>query len=56
MLTISGSWGWPRRWALVLGSSTGTPAIINGAATMNTISSTSMTSTSGVTLISASGR
>ncbi len=33
----------------VLGSSIGTPIVISGAATMKTMSSTSMTSTSGVT-------
>ena len=35
---------------------TGTPTVINGAATMKMISSTSITSTMGVTLISAIGR
>ena len=47
---------WLSGAALAFGRSTGTPEVISGAATMNTISSTSMTSTSGVTLISASGR
>ncbi len=39
--------------ACVLGSSIGTPTVISGAATMKTMSSTSITSTSGVTLMSA---
>ena len=39
----------------VFGKSSGTPCTINGAATMKMISSTSITSTNGVTLISASG-
>ena len=43
-----------RAGAAVLGRSTGTPTVISGAETMKTISSTSMTSTNGVTLISAS--
>ena len=42
--------------ALVFGRSTETPEVISGAVTMKMISSTSMTSTSGVTLISESGR
>ena len=42
--------------ALVFGRSTDTPEVISGAVTMKMISSTSITSTSGVTLISASGR
>jgi len=41
--------------ALVLGNSIGTPTVSSGAVIMNTISSTSMTSTNGVTLISLSG-
>ena len=41
-----------RDGAAVFGRSTGTPTVISGAATMKTISSTSITSTSGVTLIS----
>ena len=41
--------------ALVLGRSTGTPTVSSGAVIMNTIRSTSMTSTKGVTLISLSG-
>ena len=40
--------------AAVFGRSTGTPTVISGAETMKTISSTSMTSTKGVTLISDS--
>jgi hypothetical protein len=35
---------------------TGTPTVSSGAVIMNTIKSTSMTSTKGVTLISLSGR
>ena len=42
--------------ALVFGRSTVTPDVISGAVTMKMMSRTSMTSTSGVTLISASGR
>src|SRR5690606_38339974 len=42
-------------WACVFGRLTGTPMVISGAATMKTISSTSMTSTLGVTLISLIG-
>ena len=38
--------------ASVLGSSRGTPTVSSGAETMKTISSTSITSTRGVTLIS----
>ena len=41
--------------AAVFGSCTGTPVVISGAATMKMISSTSMTSTIGVTLISDIG-
>ena len=41
--------------ARVLGRSTFTPTVSNGAVTMKTISSTSMTSTKGVTFISAIG-
>ena len=41
--------------AAVLGSCTGTPVVISGAATMKMISSTSITSTIGVTLISDIG-
>ena len=54
--TVTGSLSCAKGAALALGRSTFTPDVIRGAATMNTISSTSMTSTSGVTLISASGR
>ncbi|MNJ31888.1 hypothetical protein D3C77_265400 [compost metagenome] len=42
--------------ASVLGSSSGTPTVSSGAEIMKMISSTSMTSTRGVTLISLSGR
>ena len=42
--------------ALVCGRSIGTPTVSSGAATMNTMSSTSITSTIGVTLMSAIGR
>src|SRR5688572_165134 len=38
--------------ALVFGRSTSTPCVISGAVTMKMISKTSMTSTSGVTLMS----
>jgi hypothetical protein len=41
--------------AVVFGSCTGTPVVISGAATMKMISSTSITSTIGVTLISDIG-
>ena len=54
--TVSGSLSLFSGWALVFGRSTDTPEVISGAVTMKMISSTSMTSTSGVTLISASGR
>ena len=47
-MVIGGAW--------VCGRSTGTPTVKSGAATIKTTSSTSMTSTSGVTLISAIGR
>ena len=55
-MTTSGS-SWPlivRR--LVFGRSTGTPTVSSGAVTMKMTSSTSMTSTSGVTLMSVIGR
>ena len=39
----------------VFGRSTGTPTVNNGAVTMKMISSTNITSTKGVTLISAIG-
>src|SRR5919199_1834731 len=42
-------------WALVRGRSSGTPAVRSGAEIMKTISSTSITSTKGVTLISLIG-
>ncbi len=42
-------------FAAVLGSSTGTPTVSKGAATMKMISRTSITSTKGVTLISLMG-
>src|SRR5437763_6705996 len=42
-------------WPLVSGSSIGTPTVSSGAVTMKTISSTSITSTNGVTLISCIG-
>src|SRR5438132_5212499 len=45
---IGGAWVW--------GSSTGTPTVSKGAVTIKTTSSTSITSTSGVTLISDIGR
>src|SRR6185369_7589685 len=51
MVTCLGSCG--KALARLSGSSTGTPAVSSGAVTMKMISSTSMTSTSGVTLISA---
>ena len=53
--TTSGSSLPPTCWALVFGRSTGTPTCRSGAVTMKMISSTSMTSTSGVTLMSAIG-
>ena len=53
--TTSGSSLPPTCAALVLGRSTGTPTCSSGAVTMKMISSTSMTSTSGVTLMSAIG-
>ena len=42
--------------AWVFGRSTGTPTLNSGAVTMKTTSNTSITSTKGVTLISAIGR
>jgi hypothetical protein len=51
-----GSFGSLIGGAWVCGSSTGTPTVSSGAVTMKTTSSTSMTSTSGVTLISDIGR
>ena len=55
-LMDSGSRSWPSAGARVLGRSTGTPTVSKGAVTMKTISSTSITSTKGVTLISAMAR
>ena len=55
-VTDSGSRSWPSACAFVFGRSTGTPTVSSGAVTMNTMSSTSITSTNGVTLISAIGR
>jgi hypothetical protein len=52
---VSGSCSWLSGWAVVRGRSTGTPEVIIGAATMKMMSSTSITSTKGVTLISAIG-
>src|SRR5690606_38569809 len=56
MVTLIGSLTSSTAPASVLGSSTGTPTVSKGAEIMKMISSTSMTSTSGVTLISDSGR
>src|SRR5260370_25876586 len=50
---VSGSLSWSRVLALVCGRSSGTPTVSRGAETMKMISRTSMTSTIGVTLISA---
>jgi hypothetical protein len=55
MLMTSGSLFSLMGEAWVCGRSTGTPTVSNGAVTMKTTSSTSMTSTSGVTLISDIG-
>ena len=55
-MTVSGSLSVFSGLASVFGRSTDTPEVISGAVTMKMISSTSITSTSGVTLISASGR
>src|SRR5471032_2152219 len=55
MLTTMGGLGSCSGLAFDVGRSTLTPAVIIGAATMNTISSTSITSTSGVTLMSLTG-
>src|ERR1700687_1835259 len=52
----SGSFGSLIGGARVCGNSTGTPTVNSGAVTMKTTSSTSMTSTSGVTLMSDIGR
>ncbi len=56
IVTVSGSLSLFSGLALVFGRSTDTPEVISGAVTMKMISSTSITSTIGVTLISASGR
>ena len=53
---VSGSFGSLIGGAWVCGNSTGTPTVNSGAVTMNTTSSTSITSTSGVTLMSDIGR
>src|ERR1700751_2928002 len=50
--TVIGSCWFCRAAASVWGSSSGTPAVSSGALIMKMISSTSITSTSGVTLIS----
>ena len=55
METTSGSPGSVIGLASVLGKSTGTPTVKSGAVIMKMTSSTSMTSTSGVTLISWEG-
>src|SRR5690242_21153123 len=49
---VSGSLSWSRFLACVCGKSIGTPTVSRGADTMKMMSSTSMTSTIGVTLIS----
>src|SRR3954464_1093923 len=51
--TVSGSLSLSSDFALVCGRSIGTPTVNSGAETMKMISSTSITSTIGVTLISA---
>src|SRR5262249_14198661 len=51
--TVSGSLSWSRLLACVCGRSIGTPTVSSGADTMKMINSTSITSTIGVTLISA---
>ncbi len=56
MVTVSGWLSVLIGLASVLGRSTSTPEVISGAVTMKMMSSTSITSTSGVTLMSASGR
>src|SRR5687768_6773177 len=53
--TETGSWSCSSAAALLSGRSTWTPAVSKGAVTMKMISSTSMTSTIGVTLISDIG-
>src|SRR5215472_13841007 len=49
---VNGSRSWSRLLACVCGKSIGTPTVSKGADTMKMISSTSITSTIGVTLIS----
>src|SRR5947207_13691704 len=51
--TVSGSLSWSSDLACVCGRSIGTPTVSSGADTMKMMSSTSITSTIGVTLISA---
>ena len=51
--TSIGFWSWSSALARLSGRFTGTPEVSSGAVTMKMISSTSITSTSGVTLISA---
>ena len=53
--TFSGVLSWLTWEAETFGRSILTAVLISGAVTMNTISSTSITSTKGVTLISANG-
>src|SRR6202040_3160551 len=52
MVTVSGSGFWLSDLAWLCGRLIGTPTVSSGADTMKTMSSTSMTSTNGVTLIS----
>src|ERR1700722_2607186 len=52
MVTVRGSVFWLSDLAWLCGRLIGTPTVSSGADTMKTISSTSMTSTNGVTLIS----
>src|ERR1700674_4115306 len=49
--TVNGSRSWSMDFACVCGRSMGTPTVSKGAATMKMMSSTSITSTMGVTLI-----
>ncbi len=56
MEMVTGSVSASMALACVSGRSMGTPTVSSGAEIMNTISSTSITSTNGVTLISAMGR
>ena len=55
-MMVSGSLSPSSCFASDLGSSIGTPTVSSGAVTMKMMSSTSMTSTIGVTLISLIGR